>query len=284
MRKLLVTTLCGCGLLFTGHVKAEESYLIWSRLDENFAARHLVQLALEKTEKEYGKAVVKNASKMEQARGFKELKKGKTIDIMSGAVNAEREKDYLPIRIPVQKGLLGYRVCLIKEGSEKKFEGIKSLEDWKARKISIGQGTHWPDTTILKASGFQVMTSPRYESLFSMLKKERFDCFARAASEVSNELKKYGKEMGLVLEKKLALVYRMPDFLWVNKNNSKLQERLLKGAEIAIADGSYGKVVDRLYADALKFLSGRTLIAIENPGLSQETKTLEGRKEFWIKL
>ena len=98
-------------------------------------------------------------------------------------------KRLLPIRIPIQKGILGWRVGLIRKGDQGRFAGVDTLEDLK--RVRLAQGQEWPDTLILRANGIDVITAPRYEGLFKMLVSKRFDYFPRSVNEIWDELESH---------------------------------------------------------------------------------------------
>ena len=66
-----------------------------------------------------------------------------------------------PIRIPLFKGLFGYRVLLIRKQEQARFDQINTQQD--LAKFLGGQGTHWPDTLILQANGLRVTTAETTE-------------------------------------------------------------------------------------------------------------------------
>lgn len=51
----------------------------------------------------------------------------KNIQIFWSASNTQLEEQFLPIRIPLYKGLFGHRVFLIRQDQQHKFNKIKSL-------------------------------------------------------------------------------------------------------------------------------------------------------------
>ena len=76
--------------------------------------RELLALALKKTADEYGPAkVVVTSLNLMQNRALSYLNKGDHIDKNWTGTNKEREKVYRPIRVPLNLGLLGYRMLAI---------------------------------------------------------------------------------------------------------------------------------------------------------------------------
>ena len=273
------------GFLLLGSVmsfaSANEEIVVWDRLADNPVAYKILELALDKTADSYGAYHLVASTKMEQGRAVVQLKANRAIDIASFAPNKAREESLLPIRIPVTQGLLGYRVCLIKKGTQKKFNGIKTLNNFKGKGLTIGQGKGWPDTEVLEANGLTVIKSAKYKTLFNMLERQRFDCFSRSISEVKPELEQYSE---LALEESLLFVYRLPTFFFVSQSNTELAKRVEKGLQLAYQDGSISNLIHANYKTLFKALniSQRTLIDLENPFLSDKTKVAFNSFEHWL--
>lgn len=215
-----------------------------------------------------------------QGRLKLEVMKGK-YDIMWAASTAVDEADMLPIRIPMLKGLLGYRVLIIHAGDQQRFNDVATLDDLKA--FSMGQALDWADTGVLKANGFEVVTSSNYPSLFNMLVARRFDAFPRGIMEPWGELA--ARDLpSLKVEDSLVLVYPMPFYFFVKKDNLVLAKLVELGLEKSLASGSF----DRYFTHHLNaefkldptILEGRKHIYLTNPTLTPQTPL--ARKELWF--
>ena len=148
---------------------------VWEKtaIDQGLIGELLFQ-ALEITQKEYGEYQIITSTEMEQDRALREIANSR-LDLAHFVSTAEREMQATPIRIPIMQGLLGYRLCLIKDDNQDKFIGVTNKQQWIEKKISIGQHRNWPDTTILKSNGLHVATTYKRELLFQQLSKNRFD-------------------------------------------------------------------------------------------------------------
>ncbi len=242
----------------------------------------LIQLLLDATVAEYGEYEFQIAENVSQGRATHELENQRLLDLISFATSLDREKRLLPIRIPIDMGLLGYRVCLINKDEADKFVGVSDLKSWQDHGLSIGQGEHWPDTKILEKNKLQTHAAGMYESIFQMLRKKRFDCFSRSIIEVNYEINK-PENQDLIIEQNILFIYPMPAFIFVNKNNTKLAERLTKGFELIRQDGSYYDYMQRKRFSAIKDLNleKRHIIRLYNPFLSDETKEIIKDKSLW---
>ena len=238
-------------------------------------AMQLLQLALSKTATEYRIQPAEIA--MNQERQVLEIEAGRTIDVGPIPSSADREARLLPIRIPINKGVLGWRLGLIRKGDEGLIEGVNTLNDLKG--VRLAQGQEWPDTQILRANGIDVITAPRYEGLFKMLAGRRFDYFPRSVMEIWDEQAINADT--LAVEPHLALHYFYDAYFMVNRRNTRLAQDIREGLEKAIADGSFDKLFQQYYGERLRkaHLETRTVIELRNPLLTPGTPS--DRPELW---
>lgn len=203
------------------------------------------------------------------------------LDVVWYASTEALEDRLLPIRIPMYRGLLGYRVLMIRKGTQDQFDNIKSLED--LGKISLGQGRFWADTQVLEANKLSVTKVLQYEGLFHMLDGGRFDAFPRGVHEPWSEMLRYPK-LALDVEKNLLLSYTNPFYFFVSKNNPQLAKDIERGLRMAIEDGSFNEYFmnDPTVKDVINKanLKNRTLIRLENPGLPKKTPVDD--KTLWF--
>ena len=235
----------------------------------------LLQLALSKTGTEY--RIQTAEFPMNQERQVLEIEAGRTIDVGPIPSSAEREARLLPIRIPVNKGILGWRLGLVRKGDKDLVAGVRTLDDLKG--VRLAQGHEWPDTNILRANGIDVITAPKYEVLFKMLDGKRFDYFPRSVMEIWDEQAINAES--LEVEPHLALHYFYDSYFMVNRKNTKLAQDIREGLEKAIADGSFDKLFLQHFGERLRKarLDKRTVIELRNPLLTPETPS--NRPELW---
>lgn len=240
----------------------------------------LLQLLLEKTEKTDGPFKIEVLSgETTQARDYDLFKQG-YIDVILTMTSRDLENEFHPIRIPFDKGVYGYRLAIINQSDQPKFSSVQTLED--LQKLWAGQNEVWPDTKILRSNGLNVVGISGYVELFTMVKEKRFDYFPRALHEPWRELTDV-KIPGLVVEKDLALHYPAPGYIFTNKNNLKLADRLERGFRMALKDGSFDKLFynhpDMKEALDRANLKNRRIFELKNPLLSEETPL--NNKELW---
>lgn len=246
----------------------------------------VLQLALDETQSKWGPFELQPSPKvMTPARAEMQLGNSQDISVMARTTSLEREKKLLPIRIPLDKGLTGYRLFLIKGINQAAFSGIRGTSE--LRQFSIGQAASWIDVDILRYAGLDVVTGPTYESLFPMLDAGRFDLFSRGVNEISAELaSNIPAYPDLTVEKKLVLYYPLPRYFFFPRTaeGEKLAQRADEGIRLLMRNGKFQKRYLQFKKSILSDinLSGRRVIRIANPTLSKETPLAD--KELWDNL
>lgn len=277
IRHLLLTFLLALG---TTAQAAGKVIRVNEYSDPNAAyAIEMLRLAISHIDTPYQVEISKDD--LTQARVNEEIRNGGRLDMGWTSFDAETEASVLPIRIPLFKGLLGYRILIIHKNDQAKFDRVKTLEDLK--KLKFGQGRTWADTRILEANGFNIIKTNKYPGLFHMLEGGRFDGFPRGVHEPFGELV-LRPELELTVEKNLMIAYKMPFYLFVSQNNPELARDIETGLNRAIADGSFDRVFRNAPSvrDVLQKanMKERKVFYIDNPLLSKETPL--HRSELWF--
>jgi hypothetical protein len=238
--------------------------------------QRLLELVLERADPAYRLEL--NPVRMQQGRAIALLKSSEGIDVLSTMTSNEREQEMLPIRIPIDKGLIGWRLFLIRKDQLGKFGAIKSLS--ALQRLNAGQGNDWPDLRILRENGMSVYGTSNYASLFSMLESERIDYFPRAISEIWTELELYQDQ--LTVEPTIVLHYPTAIYYFVRKGNAKLAEDIRSGLEAMIADGAFERLFQEYFGDTIRRsrLKDRRVFELRNP-LMPPKMPIE-RKSLWF--
>ncbi|HUE90876.1 hypothetical protein [Pseudomonas sp.] len=181
------------------------------------------------------------------------------------------EEALLPVKIPVDKGLLGYRVFLIQAADQPRFAGVQSLE--QLRQLRFGQQREWSDVAVYQVAGLPVVTGSSYEGLFHMLMLRRFDAFGRGVSEVSGELAHWRKKYPqMAIESELLLYYPLPVYFWFARTDEGRirARRVEEGMHTLMADGTLDRLFAEEYAATIEQLGldRRRMLMIANPHLS----------------
>lgn len=149
-------------LAFAASVRADSDILYYPRRAEsprwNYALG-LIGLALQDSRRDY--VLRPTVDEMSQTRAARELELG-NIDFIWTGTSAEYEQRFRAVRIPVLRGLDGYRICIIDPERQSAFSAVDSLDEMK--QLTIGQDPGWSDVKILEAAGLKVVTAP-YDAL-----------------------------------------------------------------------------------------------------------------------
>ncbi|WP_252271246.1 substrate-binding periplasmic protein [Pseudomonas subflava] len=237
-----------------------------------------LQLALDKAGSSL--RIVPSDQPMEQQRALLGLEHGESVDVVWTMTSIERERRLLPVRIPLDKGLFGWRLALVRADRPQLLGEVRTLAD--LRHLSAGQGHDWPDTQILRSLGLPVETSSSYDSLFLMLHAGRFDYFPRSVLEIDAELQ-HPNAAGLAVDRHLVLHYPTALYFFFSPDDPQLAETVRQGLELAIADGSFERLFRQYHgADLARAgLERRHIIALDNALLPAQTPLQ--RRELWYR-
>lgn len=232
----------------------------------------ILSMVLDRTTPGFGPATMEPAKAvMNEARYLNDLRDGTGVTIVWSSTSIEKERALLPVRIPLRKGILGYRVALVARDNLARIDQVRTLED--LRKLTIGQGIGWGDVDLYNSNGLKVITA-NYENLFGMLAAGRFDLFPRGISEAFAEQAARIEEFpNLAIEPDLLIHYPWPYYFFFNKSSAALAGRVEAGLRMMIRDGSFDALFSK-YNDAWirrADLAHRRVIQIANPFLPPET-------------
>lgn len=275
MRLLLIITLAPL-LAFSEECKLRVSHqFLATEKDQVLAA--LLELSIAKSG--YSACFSEQEVPTTLAREIHNVAHGR-MSLMWSGTSLEAEKRLKPIRIPVFRGLLGYRVLVIRNGEQQRFNSVKSIED--LQKFKAGVGNSWGDKPILESAVLPLVTTAFGPRLFTMLVKKRFDYMAFGIFEGRTHLPRYTNELSI--EENIVLHYPTAFYFYVHPKNVELYKALTKGMNAAIADGSYDELLfnSKLMRNAVSQinLSTRHLINIPNPHLPKDTPL--DVKHYWL--
>jgi ABC-type amino acid transport substrate-binding protein len=206
------------------------------------------------------------------------LAEGK-VSVTWNLSDKSRDDILLPIRIPLDKGLIGWRVSFLNKDDQQLFSRVKTLRD--LRPIPVGQVFDWQDSRILEHNGLNLVAAPSYPSTFKMLKQKRFRYFPRSVIEVWGELERF-PEYDLSVDHHLIIRYPVAYYFYVNRKTPELAIDLDKGLREMINDGEFERIFNQYYGTALvkANLKKRRVIELENPFIDPEN--LKADAKFWL--
>ncbi len=196
----------------------------------------VLNLALEKSGVSF--ELVKSPSPMTDARAVVEIL-NKDVDIAWLGNSAETESNLLPVMIPITRGLLGYRIPIIRSDQQEAFSEVNDLAGLRKFQACLGIG--WPIANAWYDNELPVAVIGTFESLFKMTEARRVDYVPIGAGNIHNYWHQFVSDNpDLVIENHLVVVYPYYDFFFfVHKDNKKLHDLVEAGLKKAYADGSY---------------------------------------------
>lgn len=195
-----------------------------------------LQLALRKTAAGEAPPTLSHAAPGLPRERLRQLLQDGHLDVLWSTTTPEREAQALPVRFNLLKGTNELRFLLVRAADVPAMRAVRSLD--ALRRFRAGAGTYWSDTQVLRANGFTVETTTKFDSLFRMLKAGRFDFVPRTREEIDYELRLHAA-LGFAELPGVALQYRQPLYFFVARHRPELAERLLRGLTLAAADGSF---------------------------------------------
>lgn len=179
----------------------------------------------------------------------------------------------IAVPIPIDRGMLGYALLLIRSKDRQKFDAVQSIEDLK--KLRLGTIGSWLSVDILKSSGINVETSPTFEGLLRMLNAGRFDALTCTFPTGVEVYDKYVSSYpDIVIEDRLMLHYPFPSYFWFRNTDDgrRRAERVRKGLESMVQDGRLKKIFYEAYGTSLARLPSERwrVIELPNPAIGPE--------------
>ncbi len=240
----------------------------------------VLEMALERTVDRYGPYELKRFSRVvSRKRALRELVSG-GITVFSTPTRQEWEAAAIPIRVPIRKGILGYKLMLIRQEDQSKFSTVQTADDLK--KYRFGGGQQWSSSLAMQRHGFRVFGGTDYEPLFAMLSGNRFDYFPRGVNEIFAEYdSRKNKFPNMAIEQELAIYLPLPTYFFVSPAKPRLAQRVKEGLLSIVEDGTLDQMFYDSHREALERanLANRKIISLKNYNLSDETPL--HRAELW---
>ncbi len=254
-----------------------------STLDKRFEyPTEVLRRALERTKAEYGGYEIRRyPESLSRNRALAELELGK-LTAFSAPTRPEWEHRAIPIRVPIRKGIMGYRLLLIRAADQDAFARVQAIGD--LRKYRLGQGVQWSSAAAFRKHDFTVHGSTEYEALFAMLMHGRFDYFPRSLNEVYTEFDlRKSKFPDMRIERTLAIHMPLPYYFFVTPKRPDLAKRLSAGLMAMVADGGLDELFFRYHGASIARagLKERRILSLTNPELPAETPL--GNPAYWYR-
>ncbi|WP_026193585.1 transporter substrate-binding domain-containing protein [Teredinibacter turnerae] len=281
--------LCTCSLLFgleQSALGAEPVVVTYPKLDGGKAYNNrlayfesLLALALESSDlpfvlKPYG-LPMSNADRNRQNL------QQRVYDVAWIHTTPALEGSLTAVKIPLMKGLIGWRLMFVRAEDVAAFQQVESVED--LRNLVAGQGYDYPDNSILTAAGLELRTGLHRDNVVQMLLKNRVDYFPRSITEIYDEWSLLG-EPGLAIEQHLVLRYPSAFYFFVRRGDEQLATALTKGLRTAHENGSFDALFMKHFGEYIRHsnLERRKVISIPYPRLDERVE--QDKDGYWYKL
>tara|TARA_R110000868_G_scaffold26264_3_gene101412 strand:- start:3024 stop:3836 length:813 start_codon:yes stop_codon:yes gene_type:complete len=215
----------------------------------------LLKHVLKQSEAKYGEVeLVALAVTMSRARKFASLDSD-VMDVLWTSTSTELEKQALAVKIPLVKGMFGYRALMIRTQDQARFSAITSLTE--LAKLTAIQGQDWAEVEKMRRAGLTVATMEWNPKMYKLVSEGKVDYYPRSIIDIHDEVANTDTD-NLAIEQSLLLSYHNNAYFFVAKNNTKLAERLEYGLLKSMEDGSFEHYFNTYgnNAAALKFLDG----------------------------
>jgi len=184
--------------------------------------------------------------------------------------------DKIALPEPIAKGILGYRLPIIRQASSEVFAQIEHPEQLKA--LSTGVPETWFDAQLFRINGYEVVERGTFDNLFPLLKSGEFDYATLGVNEVEVAFDNMAADLGgLEIESELMVYYPYPLIFYVNAENPALAKRIKIGIAALKSNGRFDEIFLKHHGDIIKRLDlkHRRLFELENPALPEYLQGFE---------
>lgn len=244
----------------------------------------LLTLIIEATNNDFGVGTIQISDVvMSRNRIFRGLLEGKTVNVIAEASNSQWDEKLIPIKIPIRKGIQGFRVFIIKKQNLPIMANINTLAQLMA--LDTGSGSQWSSKAAMQNAGFNVIESIQYDNLFNMLSMGRFITFGRGINEAFQEVEQFKQQYpDLVVDDNILLHIPLATYYYVAPNQPRLATRIQEGLKRIIANGKFDELFYRRHCEFLlkSNINHRRVFKINNPLTTEAEMTSIVGKDFLL--
>lgn len=207
----------------------------------------LLTAAMKATAKDYGDyRVAFSKVAYTDARIFDSLHANKNVSLFNAPLDPDRAKGLHIVPIPVDRGILGYRVLLVHRDNKDAFQQVSAQTDLE--RFTAGMFEQSSTIKQLKRLGLPVVATHGEDTMFNMLNHKRFDYVLRGVHEVEDDLARYSSlELDLVIEPTVAVHLYMPLVFYMSKSQVRLAKRIELGLLRINRSGEFKSIFDRYF-------------------------------------
>ncbi|MCL9780131.1 hypothetical protein M9194_01640 [Vibrio sp. S4M6] len=230
----------------------------------------LIEQALDKVSDDNTYYVLKGIDTEASESLLLRLLEAERVDLVFRPVTKTMEHSFLPIRIPLDRGLLGWRIMLINKNKQAQFDQIKTIQQLQHLKLVQGQG--WNDILVYEFNGIPVFQESQFSKMFSLVASGNVDAFPRGIQEVFDEHQQWSTSFPeLAIEQSIVLHYDFVRYVWFMPTDKgrRLRDKVERGLEMMIEDGSFDDTFNQFFHDTVSKanLDERVIIELSNPFL-----------------
>mgnify|MGYP006175988369 FL=1 len=184
---------------------------------------------------------------------------------------AQHHKIIIPQAIA--KGLLGYRLLIIKQDKRDKFKQINTAK--QMQQLTAGIPATWADADLFRANNYTVCEKGVFGEVFQRLKNNECDYVALGANEIEEAFTTMAEPLGdLVIEPTLMLYYPFPLVFYLNPKQVELAARVKVGLQYIINNGQLDAIFNKYNGNIVERLSlkQRKALHLNNPILPDEMR------------
>lgn len=233
----------------------------------------LLEACLNATEKEYGLSNLRvDNTNYPVAEDEGNIFDAGSDIIVTVAGNVKfKHKQKIMISQPLTKGLLGYRLIMVRNESLDKFRKLKDAKELQA--LAIGIPETWADAEMFRQNKYSVVEKGTFDDLFVLLKSKTFDYTALGANEIEEVFKQRVESLGdISIEPSAMIYYPFPLVFYVNQSKPALAQRVESGLKTIMVNGEYDELFSKHHGDVVKRLNlkQRKIFTLQNPFLPTE--------------
>ena len=181
--------------------------------------------------------------------------------------------DKISVNIPISKGILGYRIAIVRQTDADLFAEADSA---KIKQLKNGVPISWSDAVIFRENGYRVVENGNFGDILKRLENNEFDYTAFGANEVINIYETKAPE-GLFIDNHVIFHYPFPLVFYINPNKEKLAERIKIGLKNIKKNGTLDSLFNAHYGELTERLNlrQRKILKLHNPMVPPEFDSTE---------
>jgi len=243
----------------------------------------LLRLALQKAANGREIPKLSATSIIEQRNSISALTTDKQLEVFWVGTDNTKEQALRPIRIPLERGMMGFRKFTLVRTSKGKFEQVRTLKDLQKFKACLGRD--WPDVKILQNAGLPVVLFDQYEDLFKQVNAGACDYFPRGLHEGKAELSlRAALYPNLVRYQDIMLHYPFAVYFFTSKENEALAKWIEDGLEQLISSGELNTYMQQhpLTRHVFPLLEYQPKVWIHLANPLMDTTTDVSNRRYWL--